>query len=411
MRRRGYGRGVHIVMFLDQHPESLGGAQLSARLQRRFLERNGHRVTICSPASFRHGGTTGDPGYWLTRSFPATIDREYSFTLPSKRVDAAIDALAATAPPVDIVHVQGDYWQAALGLRFAKRHGIPVVLTLHNRIDVGIQTAFPLPWLSLRVLALLQRIWLGKPAPDDARPLGHAWRFLRRLAASSNAVIAPSHHFADLLRSEGVSQNVDVIPTGVDDDLLHLAEAHGDHESDRPVFVWAGRMSQEKRLMQFLEAIALSRPLVRVEIYGAGHLKAAAHRFVARANLSDSVFFMGQIPYDQMLTAIARADALVQTSRGFETQGMTVSESLALGTPVVLCDPAIAAELPADSFWLTTDGSVESLASVLTDAVSDVVAGTAPAPTIADATQLLESALVLDLERVYERVLSAAPTV
>jgi hypothetical protein len=54
---------------------------------------------------------------------------------------------------------------------------------------------------------------------------------------------------------------------------------------------------------------------------------------------------------------------------------------------------------------------VESLASVLTDAVSDVVAGTAPAPTIADATQLLESALVLDLERVYERVLSAAPTV
>jgi 1,2-diacylglycerol 3-alpha-glucosyltransferase len=89
---------------------------------------------------------------------------------------------------------------------------------------------------------------------------------------------------------------------------------------------------------------------------------------------------------------------------------MTVSESVALGTPVVLCDPAIAAELPVDSFWLTRDGSVQSLASVLTDAVSDVVAGTAPAPTSAEATQLLESALVLDLERVYERVLSAAPT-
>ena len=37
---------MHVVMFGDQHLESLGGAQVSMRLQRRFLEKAGHTVTI-----------------------------------------------------------------------------------------------------------------------------------------------------------------------------------------------------------------------------------------------------------------------------------------------------------------------------------------------------------------------------
>ena len=44
---------MHIVMFADQHLESLGGAQVSMRLQRRFLERAGHTVTIVAPGMHR----------------------------------------------------------------------------------------------------------------------------------------------------------------------------------------------------------------------------------------------------------------------------------------------------------------------------------------------------------------------
>lgn len=44
---------MHVVMFGDQHAETLGGAQVSMRLQRRFLEKAGHEVTIVAPR--RHG--------------------------------------------------------------------------------------------------------------------------------------------------------------------------------------------------------------------------------------------------------------------------------------------------------------------------------------------------------------------
>ena len=46
---------MHILIVTDQHPESLGGVQVAIRLQRKFLERLGHRVTIAAPALHRVG--------------------------------------------------------------------------------------------------------------------------------------------------------------------------------------------------------------------------------------------------------------------------------------------------------------------------------------------------------------------
>ena len=88
---------MHVVMFGDQHAETLGGAQVSMRLQRRFLEKAGHTVTIVAPR--RHGRRSAqhseDPGYADLPSIPVTLDREYSMTWPSARADRAVDAVMA----------------------------------------------------------------------------------------------------------------------------------------------------------------------------------------------------------------------------------------------------------------------------------------------------------------------------
>ena len=41
---------MHIAFFSDQHPSTLGGLQVSLRLQRDYMERLGHRVTVIAPA-------------------------------------------------------------------------------------------------------------------------------------------------------------------------------------------------------------------------------------------------------------------------------------------------------------------------------------------------------------------------
>ena len=58
---------------------------------------------------------------------------------------------------MDVVHVQADFWGAFTGHRFAARHALPVVHTMHNRVDVGIEATAPVPGLVLRALNAWQR--------------------------------------------------------------------------------------------------------------------------------------------------------------------------------------------------------------------------------------------------------------
>ncbi|HWV48916.1 MAG TPA: glycosyltransferase family 4 protein, partial [Microbacterium sp.] len=153
---------MHIVLFGDQHLDSLGGAQVSMRLQRRFLERAGHAVTVVAPkmhvpSTLSLSKGSADPAFLDTPSVPITLDREYSMTWPGKRIDRFLDRAFVSRPPVDLVHVQADFWGAFIGHRFAHRHGIPVVHTMHNRVDVGLAAVTPLHRPVLAVLNAWRR--------------------------------------------------------------------------------------------------------------------------------------------------------------------------------------------------------------------------------------------------------------
>lgn len=432
---------MHVVMFADQHLESLGGAQVSMRLQKRFLERAGHVVTIVAPRL--HRPAAHDPAYLDLPSIALTPDREYALTWPGARTDRFLDAEMGARLPVDVVHVQADFWGAFIGHRYAARHGLPVVHTMHNRVDVGIEATAPFPGLVLRALNAWARRALPRgvrggagsrrnarnsdfsgsfirdrresPSSATASDLatasaraGDGWAFLRQLARLSRAVTAPSGHFARRLEAHGVAEKVDVIWNGIDDDVLDAAlraEA-STRRPGRPRFIWLGRMSPEKRLLPFLEAVVASGIDAEVEIVGGGAQLRAARRLVERSTPTATVTFAGRLAYAETLRRLADADAVVQTSIGFETQGMTVFEAASLGTPAVVSDPDIAAELGAGT-WTVTDATIPALAEALRRAASDISAGTpvAPDPTIAE--RFRQSSRTAAMIAVYERAVAA----
>jgi glycosyltransferase involved in cell wall biosynthesis len=399
---------MHILILSDQHAESAGGVQVSIRLQTRFLERAGHTVTVCAPRM--HAPHRSDPHDVDTRSLPITPDREYSASLPGRGTDRALDRAMASRPPVDIVHVQADFWQAVIGYRFAARHGLPVVHTFHNHVEFGIEQVVPTPRLAIRLMVWAQGLVL-RPRRSELPP--SAWSYLNELALRASALVAPSRHFADLLESKRVGTRVDVVATGVDDDLVDDVRATIGSESleapvgegrRRPVFLWIGRMSAEKRLMEFLDAVRLADVDAEFRLYGAGLLLTKARAFVAQHRLADKVVFAGRVPYGESLEAMARADVLVQTSIGFETQGMTVFEATALGTRSIVSDPAIAAELPAEVRWTPDDGSVAALARVIRSAAAEIRSeSTRPVPAEVG-RQFLQSAQTARMIAIYERV-------
>jgi glycosyltransferase involved in cell wall biosynthesis len=395
---------VHVVFFGDQHLESLGGAQVSMRLQKTYLERAGHTVTVVAPRMHgrRAREARKDAAYLDLPSIPITPDLEYAMTWPGRRTDRRLDRAMAGRAPVDVVHVQADFWGAFIGHRFARRHGLPVVHTMHNRVDVGIEATAPFPALVLRMLNAWERRALGM---TDAGRDG--WSYLRRLAARSAAVTAPSSHFARRLEQHDVYDSVDVVWNGIDDEVLDgvLTSASVERAPGPPRLVWIGRMSPEKRLLPFLQALAVSGIDADVEVIGGGGQLRAARRLVKRLRPRARVRFPGRMPYPEVLRRIAAADAVVQTSIGFETQGMTIFEAASLGTPSIVSDPDLADELGA-GLWPVRDGSVIALADALRVAASDIASGRPPAPDPTVRERFRQSSRTAAMVEVYERALA-----
>lgn len=226
---------MHIVFFGDQHLDSLGGAQVSMRLQREFLERAGHTVTVVAPKMHGARSSSGSHGgaYVDLPSMPITSDREYSMSWPGRATDRFLDKAMTRRPPVDLVHVQADFWGAFIGHRYAQRHGIPVVHTMHNRVDVGIAAVTPLHRPVLAALNMWRGIAMRGVATSSGRDRvrgSDGWAFLRGLAAGASAVTAPSTHFARRLEQHDVFPHVDVIWNGIDDDLRAQTLAQGPAE-------------------------------------------------------------------------------------------------------------------------------------------------------------------------------------
>lgn len=371
---------------------------MSVVLQAKFLERAGHTVTFVSPAL--RSGPVPSPQFIDLPSWPIPSVTEYTWLWPRTSHLRLIENALGSRPPVDVVHVQSDFWGAAFGYRFALDRSVPLVHTMHNRLDVGIDRAFPLPRLLYAMLGRWQRWALRERG--STRPRG-AFEFLARFAARADAVVSPSRHFATLLESKGVhtanGRPIDVIPTGIDDDLVREVADTRTDEAGPLRLVWVGRFSPEKRLLEFCEALTLVTEPVDVTIVGDGALRTRAE-----AIAPPFVRFVGSLPYREALSTIAGADVLVQSSNGFETQGMTVTEAVALGTHVVLVDPEIAAELPTVSRSVTDDDSPAALARVIDESANNretLRSGRSVGVT----GGLLQSARTADMVAVYESLI------
>ena len=73
-----------------------------------------------------------------------------------------------------------------------------------------------------------------------------------------------------------------------------------------------------------------------------------------------------------------------------------------LGTPAVVSDPDIGAEL-GSGFWQVADGSVSALADTLRLAASDIVNGTAAVPDPSIRERFRQSSRTAAMVEVYDR--------
>ncbi len=399
---------MHIAMFLDQHPRSLGGIQTSAMLQKKYLEKLGHKVTFVSPSS---GKRLIEKGFFTLPSWPLTLNWEFSFTANLRRSRKRLDrSQRRRHDKFDIVHIQADMWSAIIGLGFAQRNHLPTVMTSHFNLAKGTQEVigkYPAKFLFF----LLSREFLKHLRLPLKLTTTDAWKYIQLITNEADVILVPSEHFGRDLKAHGVTSELRVMHNGVDDERIQATlasitnEPH--HEDSKVHLVWAGRFQHEKRLLEFIEAVHLARlENVVVDVYGRGPLWKKAEELIKAFGLQDQILLHGRAAHARMLQHFAKADALVQTSVGFETQGMTVFEAAAVGTPSILCDANIAEEFEPSSHWLVKDDSVAALAETLSDAVKDIRNGNRRGDSLIGNELLLQSSLTKRTVSIYEELIA-----
>ncbi|WP_156689748.1 glycosyltransferase [Mycobacterium sp. Marseille-P9652] len=374
---------MHVALFTDLHPDSLGGTQVSVATQRRALEQRGHRVTVFTAPLPK--AVDRDPCVVELKPVPVVAPLlrrlgrhdDFMFVWPSKVNRAIIDGAFTAGEPIDVVHTHGDLGVAIAGVAAARRHGVPVVQTKHTRFDVYFEqaTATPLPLAVL--FAQMQKRYLSReftltPAKEGmASRL--AWRLMVAHAQAVDHEITPTRHFAQSLASRGVSRPISVVSNGVDDDVIDRA---GAVDAPRPSdgeplrLIWCGRLSSEKRALAAVEAVARVDDCV-LDIYGEGHLESAIRKTIESGGLSGRIRLRGRVDREECLVAMRNSDALLFTSYDFDTQGLVLLEAAAMSLPTIYCDPALGETVPRGGGVLAADPSPAALAAAIRTLVED----------------------------------------
>jgi glycosyltransferase involved in cell wall biosynthesis len=256
------------------------------------------------------------------------------------------------------------------------------------------------------------------PALPRTFTQGAARWFSRRQCNAVDTVVVPSTAMSQALRDYGVTQPIEIVPTGIQGGTLSAGDGHAFRvahgiPSRRPMLLYVGRVAHEKNIDFLVRMFALVRLQVAGAVFvvcGEGPALGRLRRLARERGLGDSVRFLGYLDRRRALPdCYAAADLFVFASRT-ETQGLVLLEALAAGTPVV----AIAAMGTRDV--LREDGGARiapdderAFATIVVELIRDTAArATLAAAAPGYAAQWDAGVMAKRLEAIYARLARGA---
>jgi len=364
---------MKIAMFTDVFLDVIGGIRTSIEAQKQDLERLGHEVYIFCPGREK----SEDPKMRIVpTSFWWSLPGVPIAKWPKKVMKYVRKELAELG--VDVVHVHYELSSSISGMKVAREMGLPVVQTMHGREDVAIEkNLWPgvntfASWVFRRVHArlILHKIRVKR---DNylarSRTARNMWEIMVNHAQYADYVVFPSRHFEKKFVHYGLTKPAEVVSNGIEDAMIEglgKLQPRKMKAGEKLKIIWFSRMSNEKRPMEFLEAVRKSGVPVRLEMYGDGVLEDKARRYVTIRKMRD-VHVRGRAEHEEILEKIQWAHIAILNSVGFDNQPMTLLEGVATGLPVLLVDPDMKEVVPEGGYVFVSSPDVEDMAAALKD--------------------------------------------
>jgi alpha-1,6-mannosyltransferase len=278
----------------------------------------GIRHVIIVPGSRNRTEELGQTAVYEVQSPRLPFSQSYRALCSERRIAAIID----TEKP-DIIEVGDPYRAAWIGIRQARRAGIPITAYYHSD--------YP------RAYARSVHKYFGDAAAAIIAPLIN--RYLVNLYRQMDATIVASERLQQVLSKMGV-EGIERIPPGIDTAVFSPSCDRGRIRSEigvrenLPMLLYVGRLSREKniaRLIRTHELLSESMPC-HLHLVGDGELRGMLKRHLRRQR------HMTWLPYcadkGRLAEIYSAADLLIHPGTE-ETFGLVSVEAQACGLAVL----------------------------------------------------------------------------
>ena len=367
---------MKIAFFSDCYLDLTGGIVSLINAQKAALEADGHTVSVFSTGFPRSEAELGK------------LARDHIYQVPSCRFlfrgatpvprrPKLIENWLLTHHPeletYDIFYVHYEAGCSIAGLRLARKLGIPSVQVMHGREDEGEAAIIPYGFRTFVAAALnwFHSWYIPHPVKirrDDylADTISKAkmWTLMINHAKYADYVITPSEHFRKKLAHYGLNSAIKVIPNGYPDAKFPQQPAIKALAPGQELrMIWHSRISGEKRILPFLQALTKLDGRYRLDVYGGGEDLPRARRYAKSHHLNAT--FHGDTKFDRVQAAILQSHLDILVSYNFDDYPLTLVEAEAAGVPAFICDKDMREIIPKGSYLLSSGPDPSAMAAAL----------------------------------------------
>ncbi len=372
---------MKIAIFSDCYLDLTGGIVTSINSQKSALEHLGHQVNIFSS------------GYPKTSQELKKLAKRNIFQVPSCKLFFRGFTPVARRPKIierwllkehpelkdfDIFYIHYEAGCSIAGIRLGKKLNIPTVQVMHGREDMGEESIIPFGFRTI-VAAFLnlfhswylphKKIVHRDEYLADTLAKAKMWTLMVNHANSADYLVVPSKHFAKKLEHYGAKKADLIFPNGYLDEKFPVHPPVKDLKPGETLrMIWHSRVSGEKRIMPFLEALKGVTGNYFLDVYGGGPELKRAEKYASKNKLN--VTFHGDTSYVKIQDAIINSHLDVLVSYNFDDYPTILVEAEAAGVPVFICDPDMEEIIPAGGYVLSGNETPEKMTKALNDLIS-----------------------------------------
>lgn len=319
---------MRIGLFTDTYPPYINGVATSVYMLKQALEKKGHQVFVVTVNSENMKYEYEDNG--KTIKIPGLPVGIYDYRLTGIYPIRVINKIKKWK--LDVIHSHTEFGVGTFARIIAKQLNIPLVHTYHTMYEDYVH-------------------YITHGYFDKSSKKLVEYLTLFYCDTTANELIVPTKKTWDLFKEKYcLEKNIYVIPTGIEIERfyrekinkLKVNELRKKYKlsSEDFVLLFVGRLGKEKNvdfLIDCQKELLSKIPNLKLLIVGDGPEKEEFEKKVKRLKLSDSIIFIGMVPWNEVPNYYQLANLFV-TASTTETQGLTVIEAMAASIPPICID-------------------------------------------------------------------------